>query len=121
VNTPIIPQELENNGVFGNSIQTFVTHARFSQAIGLHRLSVFCKEVLNLEISQGGIVNILKSVAKALKPSLAQIMDAVQHGQVIKSDETSIRVKGKTHWEWVFACKEACLRSGFPADFFEVP
>lgn len=109
INRPIIPDGLENNGVFGKSVKTLVTHARFSQAIGLHRLSLFCKEVLNLEISQGGIVNILKSVAEAIKPSLIQITDAVQRGEVIKSDETSTRVKGKTYWEWVFACQEACL------------
>jgi transposase len=109
LNVAAIPVGLENNGVFGESIRHLVTHARFSQAIGLKRLSVFCQEVFNFEISQGGIVNLLKSMGKALKPCVEAITKVVQQGQVIQSDETSLRVKGRTFWEWVFVCQEACL------------
>jgi transposase len=100
---------LENNGIFGSSIQTLITHARFTQAIGLHRLSLFCKEVLNLEISQGGIVNILKSVSECLKPRVSEIMGVIRQSSVVKSDETTFRVQGKNFWEWVFVSKTACL------------
>jgi transposase len=105
---PEIPG-LEHNSIFGSSVQTLVTHARFSQAIGLHRLSLFCKEVLNLEISQGGIVNILKSVNECLKPRITEITDVIRQSSVVKSDETTFRVQGKNFWEWVFVSKNACL------------
>jgi hypothetical protein len=28
----------------------------------------------------------------------------VRASEVIASDETSARVKGKTHWQWTFGC-----------------
>ena len=109
VSQAVIPKGLENNGLFGDSIQSFITHARFSQAIGLHRLSTFCEEILGIKISQGGIVGILKNVATRLEPRIREIQEVIRSSELIKSDETSCRVGRKTFWEWVFVSPKACL------------
>ena len=36
-----------------------------------------------------------------------QIAATVRGSEVIASDETSARVKGKTHWQWTFGCATA--------------
>lgn len=109
VSQAVIPKGLENNGLFGDSIQSFITHARFSQAISLHRLSIFCEEILGIKMSQGGIVGMLKNVATRLEPRIFEIQEVIRSSELIKSDETSCRVGGKTFWEWVFVSPKACL------------
>ena len=60
-----------------------------------------------MTISQGAISNMLARMGKPFGAAAEQIAATVRGSEVIASDETSARVKGKTHWQWTFGCATA--------------
>jgi transposase len=46
-------------------------------------------------------------LGKPFGAAAEQIAATVRASEVIASDETSARVKGKTHWQWAFGCATA--------------
>src|SRR5215218_2268864 len=55
------------------------------------------------------ISNILARARAPLRAATAAIETVVIVSRVVCSDETSVRVKGKTWWEWVFVSTLAVL------------
>jgi hypothetical protein len=49
----------------------------------------------------------LARMGKPFGAAAEQIAATVRDSEVIASDETSARVKGKTHWQWTFGCATA--------------
>ena len=115
------PIGLEPGTPFGLSVQNLTLSLRFGHAISYARLQSVLNDVCNLSISQGGINNLLLKALEKLKPQIEKIKNLVTNGDGVMSDETSdharrcvlwsrsARVKGKNHWEWVFATSRACL------------
>jgi transposase len=92
---------METGSPFGPGIQMLVINLYVTQTISFERLHKIIKTILALEISEGAIANILQ---RALKPMLAAaeaIAEEVRYAEVIASDETSARVAGRKHWQWV--------------------
>jgi transposase len=105
----IPPVGLEVGTPFGMSIQHLTLSLRFGHAISFAPLQGVLNDVFNVDISQGGINNLLLNALKKLKPQLEKIKRLVTNGEGVMSDETSVRVKGKNHWEWIFATSRTCL------------
>src|SRR5258708_12481096 len=49
----------------------------------------------------------LARMGKPFGAAAEQIAATVRDSEVSASDETSARVKGKTHWQWTFGCATA--------------
>jgi transposase len=96
------PDGLEPGSPFGKSIEALVVYLHYAQAIGLERLRMLMGEVFGLCISEGAISNILARSQAPLGAAAAAIAAQVTASAVVASDETSVRVAGKTWWEWVF-------------------
>jgi len=96
------PSGLEPGSPFGRSIEALVVYLHYAQAIGIERLRALLGEVFGLSISEGAICNILARAQAPLGAAAADIATQVTASAVVASDETSVRVKGKTCWEWVF-------------------
>jgi transposase len=96
------PDGLEPGSPFGKSIEALVVYLHYAQAIGLERLRMLMGEVFGLCISEGAISNILARAQAPLGAAAATIAAQVAASAVVASDETSVRVAGKTCWEWVF-------------------
>lgn len=99
---------LEPGSPFGKSIETLVVYLHYAQAIGIERLRALLDEVFGLSISEGAISNILARAQAPLGVAAAAIAARVTTAPVVASDETSVRVMGKTWWEWVFVTA-ACV------------
>jgi transposase len=65
------------------------------------RLARLGRDLWQLRISQGALANALRRAAQRLRPQVTRIGDDVRASPVIGSDETSARVNGHTHWQWV--------------------
>ena len=102
------PVGLEPGSPFGRSIETLVIYLHYAQAIGLERLRALMSEVFGLSISEGAISNILARAQAPLGAAATSIAAQVTASAVIASDETSVRVAGRTCWEWVFVTA-ACV------------
>ena len=103
------PAGLEPGPTFGRSIAALVVYLHYAHAIGMQRLARLLGEVFALSISEGSISNILLRARTPLLAAAATIQDTVLASNVVCSDETSVRVRGKTWWEWVFVGTRSVL------------
>ena len=103
------PPGLEQGSPFGQSIAAMVVYLHYAHAIGMERLVTLMDELFGLSISEGAISNILARSRAPLLDAAAAIEAVVLTSPVVCSDETSVRVKGKNWWEWVFIGTMAVL------------
>lgn len=103
------PPGLEQGSPFGQSIAALVVYLHYAHAISMERLVTLMGELCSLSISEGAISNILARAREPLLDATAAIERMVLASPVVCSDETSVRVKGKNWWEWVFVTALAVL------------
>lgn len=97
-----LPADLAATRQFGPRLEALVTYLHHEQHISFERLQILAHAVLGLDLSEGGAVAIIERAGTAAQPLAEDIGDQVRHSAVIGSDETSARVHGRNHWEWVF-------------------
>jgi transposase len=107
--TATAPAGLEPGSPFGQSVASLVVYLHYTHAIGMERLVTMMDEIFGLSISEGAISNILARAREPLVTATAAIEKVVLASPVVCSDETSVRVKGKNWWEWVFVGRRAAL------------
>lgn len=103
------PEGLEPGSPFGKSIAAMAVYLHYAHAIGLERLACLFGEIFGLAISEGALCNILARAQAPLTAAATTIEAQVKAAAVVASDETSVRVMKKTHWEWVFVTAFAVL------------
>jgi transposase len=100
--TAAYPAGFEPTRVFGPRLEALWTYLHEQHHVGLARLAALGRDLWHLPVSQGALVNALRRVAQQLAPQAAAIGEQVRASPIIGSDETSARVNGQTHWQWVF-------------------
>jgi transposase len=95
------PDGMAPGSPFGPGIVALILHLHVTQAISFERLARLMAEVFGLTISEGAIANLLARAEPRLTTAAAAIAEAVRGAKVVASDETSARVAGHTHWQWV--------------------
>lgn len=106
---PVVPAELANDGLTGPNLRTLIAHLQQHQLMSYERLRRFLKDLLDFDLSEGGIANAIFQVYKKCEDAVTAIGQAVRGSPVIHSDETGARVNGKAQWEFVLASKRAVL------------
>lgn len=101
------PADMPEGSPFGPGIRAAVAYLHGCQMVSFKRLTELCEGLFGLTISQGAISNMLARMAKPFGVAAEQIAVTVRASEVIASDETSARVRGKTHWQWTFGCATA--------------
>jgi len=96
------PTGFEPTRVFGPHLEALWTYFHEQHHVSYARLARIGRDLWQLRISQGALANALRRVATRLQPQMAAIREQVRASPTIGSDETSARVKGRTHWQWVF-------------------
>jgi transposase len=96
------PPGFEPTRVFGPHLEALWTYLHEQHHVSYARLAMLGRDLWHLAISQGALANALRRAAQRLRPQSAAIREAVRASPVIGSDETSARVNGRTHWQWVF-------------------
>ena len=101
------PADMPEGTPFGPGIASTVAYLHGCQMVGYKRLTEVCQGLFGLTISQGAIANMLARVGEVIAAPAERIAAEVRASEVIASDETSARVKGKTWWQWTFGCATA--------------
>jgi transposase len=101
------PADMPPGSPFGPGIVALVTYLHGCQMVGYARLAEMLKGLFGLKISEGAIANMLARAAEPFAECAQTIHETVRSSPVIASDETSARVKGKTHWQWTFVTATA--------------
>jgi transposase len=96
------PAGFEPTRVFGPRLEALWTYLHEHHHVSYARLAAIGRDLWRLAVSQGALANALRRVATRLDPQAAAIREQVRASPVIGSDETSARVNGRTHWQWVF-------------------
>jgi transposase len=101
------PVEMPPGSPFGPGIVALVTYLHGCQMVSYARLAEMLEGLFGLKISEGAIANMLARAAEPFAECAQTIHETVRNSPVIASDETSARVKGKTHWQWTFVAATA--------------
>ncbi len=96
------PAGFEPTRVFGPHLEALWTYLHEQHHVSYARLAAIGRDLWHLAISQGALANALRRVATRLQAPAEAIREQVRASPVIGSDETSARVQGRTHWQWVF-------------------
>ena len=103
------PSGLEMPRAFGARLEATVVYFRQEQHMSYERTQKALLDLFGVEISQGGIDEIMKRAGKQALQKVAGFQAAVQESAVIRSDETGSRVDGDNWWEWVFCSASTVL------------
>jgi transposase len=103
------PVGLELNRSFGARLETTVVYYRQEQHMSYERTQATMLNLHGVELSQGGIDQMMQRAGQAAETEVATIQAVVQHSAVVNSDETGARVDGRTWWHWVFCTLTAVL------------
>ncbi|QQP87460.1 IS66 family transposase (plasmid) [Skermanella sp. TT6] len=106
---------------FGPGIRALLAYLHHSHHVGFERLSRMLEELFGLTISEGAIANALRRMGVAFDTACAAIKAKLLGAPVIASDETTTRVNGVTHWQWVFHSGQAVLHTIAPGRGRAVP
>ncbi len=104
-----VPEGLEPGTPFSVSIVALAMYLRFVHAISYQRLSRLLGELFGLAISEGALDAAFRRGKLHFDADVARILARLHRARVICSDETSVRVDGRTCWNWVFQNSEVVI------------
>ncbi len=96
-----VPEGLEPGTPFSVGIVALAMYLRFVHAISYRRLSRLLLELFGLAISEGALDTALRWGKPCFDADVASILAQLRRARVICSDETSVRVAGRSCWNWV--------------------
>jgi transposase len=99
---------------FGPGIRAYLMYLHHSHHVSFERLSRLSAELFGLKISEGAIANAFRRAGAEMTVAAKAIRDLLVTAKVIASDETTTRVGGDTHWQWVFISDKAVLHQIAP-------
>jgi transposase len=98
-------------GRFGPRLLGTAVYLHEEHHVAYARLATVLGELFGLMVSEGTLVAAVGRLGQALVPAAEAIGEDVRQAAFIGSDETSVRVDGQTHWEWVFQTESAAYHT----------
>jgi transposase len=97
-----VPEGLEEGSPFGPSILAQALYLRFTHAISYRRLTRLFWHLFALKLSEGALDAMFQRAKPLFDDEVAAILARLRRARIICSDETTVRVDGRTCWNWVF-------------------
>jgi len=104
-----VPESLELGTPFSVGIVALAMYLRFVHAISYQRLSRLLLELFGLTISEGALDAAFRRGKRHVDAEVAAILTRLRCARVVCSDETSVRIDGRTCWNWVFQNDEVVI------------
>jgi transposase len=104
-----LPDGLEQGSPFSINIVALALYLRFTHAISYRRLSRLMLELFALSISEGALDAAFQRARPFMDAEVGAILSRLRRARVVCSDETSVRVDGRTCWNWVFQNNEVVI------------
>src|SRR5687767_13669110 len=104
-----VPEGMEQRSPFGVSILALALDLRFTHAISCRRLTRLFLHLFALPISEGALDALFRRAKPWFDDEAAAILARLRRARVVCSDETTARVDGRTHWDWVFQNDEVVI------------
>jgi transposase len=97
-----VPVGLEAGSPFSVNILALAIYLRFTHAISYRRLTQLFMHLYALPISEGALDAMLQRAKPCFDNEVAAILARLRRSRIVCSDETTVRIGGQTHWDWVF-------------------
>ena len=97
-----VPEGMEQRSPFSTHITALAIYLRFTHAISYQRLTRLFLHLFGLRISEGALDAMLQRAKPCFDNEVAAILARLRRSRIVCSDETSVRIDGRTHWNWVF-------------------
>jgi transposase len=104
-----LPEGLEPGSPFSVTIVALAMYLRFVHAVSYRRLSRLLAELFGLAISEGALDAAFRRAQPRFDADLVAILLRLRRARVICSDETSVRIDGRTCWNWVFQNQDVVI------------
>jgi transposase len=104
-----VPEGMEEGSPFSPNILALALYLRFIHAISYKRLSQLFKHLFALHISEGALDAMFRRAKPRFDDKVAVILARLRKSRVIYSDETGVRIDGKSCWNWVFQNKDVVI------------
>lgn len=118
LNRAPLPQGLEAERCFGPNLEATVIFYKQTQHVSYERMVETMRDLHGVNLSEGAIASILRRAGEKAAPIAAAIKEQVIRGEVIRSDETSARVKACNWWQWVFISERGVYHTIVPTRSF---
>ena len=104
-----VPQGLEPGSPFSSSIVALALYLRVVHALSYKRLSRLLLELFGLAMSEGALDAAFQRAKPRFDADVATILARLRRARVVCSDETSVRVGGRTCWNWTFQNSDVAI------------
>jgi len=92
------PENVVTSVQYGPRIKAHLAYLVHYQLIPYDRVTELCSDLFGFSISPGTIVNLTHNLADKLQMFKNRVLNCLKSEQVIHTDETGVRVEGKTNW-----------------------
>ena len=104
-----LPAGLEPGTPFSGNIVALAMYLRFVHHVSYRRLSRLLLELFGLAISEGALDAAFRRGKPHFDAETAAILVRLRRARVVCSDETGVRIDGRTCWNWVFQNGEVVI------------
>jgi transposase len=104
-----VPEGLEPGSPFGPGVVALALYLRVVHAVGYRRLSRLVLELFGLAVSEGALDAAFRRAKPCFDADVAAILSRLRRSRVVCSDETTVRVAGRTCWNWTFGNADVAL------------
>ena len=118
INQGSLPEGLEAERYFGPQLEATVIFYKQTQHLSYERIVETMRDLHGVLLSEGAVVAILERAGEQAAPVAEAIKQQVITGEVIRSDETSARVKARNWWQWVFISEHGTYHTIVPTRSF---
>ena len=104
-----VPEGMEEGTPFSVNIMALALYLRFTHAISYQRLSRMFLHLFALRISEGALDAMFQRAKPCFDNEVAAILARLRRSRIVCSDETTVRIDGRTHWNWVFQNEQVVI------------
>jgi transposase len=97
-----VPEDLAEGSPFSVNILAQAIYLRFTHAVSYRRLTQLFEHLFALQISEGALDAMFQRAKRCFGNEVAAILARLRRSRIICSDETTVRIDGRTHCNWVF-------------------
>jgi transposase len=97
-----VPDGMEEGSPFSGGILALALYLRITHAISYKRLARLFAELFGLALSEGALDNMFRRAKPCFDDAAAAILARLRRARLVCSDETGVRINGRSAWNWVF-------------------
>jgi transposase len=104
-----VPEGMEAGTPFSLNLVALAIYLRVIHAVSYRRLSRLFTELFALAISEGALDAAFRRAKPGFDAGVGVILARLRRARIVCSDETSVRINGRTHWNWIFQNDEVVI------------